>query len=165
MVVNPVATPVERASAPSTADAPKTKVDRAARAIRILVDTLCIALFLYCQFSGHDLLDGIVTFWLVSIVVFPYAGMAERMRASREVDWAFLVLGLVIVGFGLLRDIGPIRGLLHGTPTNRSMLMGVVFLLGGLTNLISHRRPRSIRRLLLGTATLVAGAIWLGFTS
>ena len=165
MVVNPVTTPVEKASAPSRVDAPKTKVDRAARAIRILVDTLCIALFLYCQFSGHDLLEGIVTFWLVSIVVFPYAGMA-RMRASREAaDWAFLVLGLVIVGFGLLRDIGPIRGLFHGTPTNDSILLGVVFLLGGLTNLSSPRGPHSIQRLLLGTATLVAGAIWLGLTS
>jgi hypothetical protein len=159
-------TPVEKASATPTADAPKTKVDRAARAIRILVDALCIALFFYCQFSGHDVVDGIVTFWLVSILVFPYAGMAERMRANRAAaDWAFVVLGLVIVGFGLLRDIGPIRGLFHGTPTNDSMLLGVVFLLSGLTNVSSTREPHSIRRLLLGTATLVAGAIWLGFKS
>src|SRR6185295_2948868 len=71
MIVNPVATPVET-SAPSTTDAPKTKLDRAARAIRILVDTLCIALFLYCQFSRVDVMQGIVTFWMVSIVVFPY---------------------------------------------------------------------------------------------
>lgn len=160
MIVNPVPTRAEEASAPSTADAPKTKVDRAARAIRILVDASCIALFLYGQFSGLDLVVGIVTFWLVSVLVFPYA----RMRASREGHWVFLVLGLVIVGLGLLRDIGPIRSLFHGTPTDKSMLLGLVFFLGGLTNLITASRPHSIQRLLLGTATLVA-ALWLGFTS
>jgi len=150
------------------ADAPKTKVDRSARAIRILVDTLCIALFLYCQFSGLDVVYGLVLFWMVSVVAFPYARLAERMRASREVDWGFLVFGLVgvvIVGFGLLRDMGPIRHLLHGTPTNDSMLMGVVFALGSLTNVLATNRPHSIWRLLLGTATLVAGAIWLWFKS
>jgi hypothetical protein len=159
MVANPVATSVETASAPSTADAPKTKVDRAARAIRILVDTLCVALFLYCQFSGLDVVEGIIKFWMVSVVAFPYARMAERVRASRESYWGFLVfglLGLVILGFGLLRDVGPIHRLFHGTPTNDSMLLGVVFVLVGLTNVI---RPHSIGRLLLGTATLVAGAI------
>jgi len=41
------------------------------------------------------------------------------------------------------------------------MLMGVVFALGGLTNVIAASRPHSIPRLLLGTATLVASAIWL----
>ncbi|MEO8183602.1 MAG: hypothetical protein ABI895_32625 [Deltaproteobacteria bacterium] len=96
---------------------------------------------------------------VATVVAFPYA----RMRASPEVHWVSLVLGLVIVGFGLLRDIGPIRGLFHGTPTNDSMLLGVVFALGGLTNVISASTPHSIRRLLLGTATLVAGAIWLWF--
>jgi hypothetical protein len=168
MVVNSVVMQVEKASAPSTADAPKTKVDRAARAIRILVDTLCIALFLYCQFSGLDVVDRIIGFWLVSVIAFPYARVAERMRASRESYWGSLVfglLGLVIVGFGLLRDIGPMRGLFHGTPTNDSMLMGVVFALGGLTNVISAIRPHSIWRLLLGSATLVGGAIWLWFKS
>ena len=164
MVVNPVATLVEKASSLPTADAPKTKVDRAARAIRILVDTVCIALFLYCQFSGHDEVEPIVTFWMVSLVAFPYARMAERTRASREAYWGFLVfglLGLVIVGFGLLRDIGPIRRLFHGTPTNDSMWLGVVFVLSGLTNVVSASRPHSIWRLLLGTTTLVAGAILL----
>jgi hypothetical protein len=123
MVANPVAISLEKASAPSTANAPKTKVDRAARAIRILVDTLCMALFLYCQFSDLDVVDDIIRFWMVSLVAFPYARMAERMRASRESYSGFLVfgvLGLVIVGFGLLRDIGPIRRVFHGTPTNDS---------------------------------------------
>ena len=110
MVVNPVATLVEKASSLPTADAPKTKVDRAARAIRILVDTVCIGLFLYCQFSGHDEVEPIVTFWMVSLVAFPYARMAERTRASREAYWGFLVfglLGLVIVGFGLPATSAP----------------------------------------------------------
>jgi hypothetical protein len=164
MVANLVATPAEKASAPSTAAVPKTKVDGAARTIRILVDTLCVALFAYCQLAGLDVAEGIIRFWMVSLVAFPYARMAERMRASRESYWGFLlfgVVGLVIAGFGLLRDIGPIRGLFHGTPTNDSMLLGAVFALSGLTNVISARRPHSIWRLLLGAATLVAGAILL----
>lgn len=158
--------PVEEPSTPSAPDAPKTKLDRAARAIRILVDTLCIGLFLYCQFSGIDAVYGIIMFWMVSVIVFPYAWMAERMRTSRELERGALVfglVGLVIVAFGLLRDIGPIHRLFHGTPTNDSMLMGVVFVLSGLTNLVAGSRPQSIWRLLLGTATLVAGAIWLWF--
>jgi hypothetical protein len=158
--------PVEEASTPSAADAPKTKVDRAARVIRILVDTLCIALFLYCQFSGLDAVYGLVMFWMVSIVAFPYARMVERARGSREIERGALLFGLVgvlIIVFGLLRDIGPIQRLFHGTPTNNSMWMGAVFVLSGLTNVISVRRPHSISRLLLGAATLVAGAIWLWF--
>ena len=163
MVVNPVATPAQTVSAASTADAPKTKVDRAARAIRILVDASCIALLLYGEFSELDWMYGIVTFWVVSLFVFPYARMVERVRADRGAAWVSLVLGLVIVVGGLLRDVGPIHRLFHGTPTNRNMLLGVVFFLCGSTNLITARQPHSIRRLLLGAATLVACAIGLGF--
>jgi uncharacterized membrane protein HdeD (DUF308 family) len=164
MVGSPVTKPEEKASraALSTADAPKTSGDRVARAIRFAVDMLSLALFVYCQRAGGDGVFGIFVFWLISIGVFPYASTAEPR--GRHLDWGFLVLGVVIVGFGLIRDVGPLPGVFHGTPTNDSMLMGVVFALCGLTNLLDPSRPASPRRLLLGTATLVAGAIWLWFT-
>ena len=139
-------------------------MDRAARAIRILVDTSCLALLVYCLFAGIDHVYGIVVFWLVSLVVFPYARMAKRPPGRRELDWGFIVLGVLIVGAGLIRDVGPVHSLLHGTPTNDSMLMGVALALGGLTNVLYVSRPPSMGRLLLGGATLVAGAVWLWFT-
>ena len=164
MAGNPVTTPEEKASAPATPDAPNARVGRATRAVRISVDALSLALFVYCQFSGLDGWSGIVIFWLVSLGLFPYASMAERLRANRELDWGFLVFGVLIVGIGLIRDVAPVRSVFHGTPTNDSMLMGVVLALCGLTNVLYARRPQSIGRLLMGIATLVAAAIWVWFT-
>jgi hypothetical protein len=130
----------------------------------MVVDALSLGLFVYCQFSGLDGWNGIVMFWLVSLGVFPYASMAERMRGQRELDWGFLVLGVLIVGVGLIRDVAPVRSVFHGTPTNDSMLLGVVLALCGLTNLLCANRQPSIGRLLMGTATLIAAAIWVWFT-
>jgi hypothetical protein len=161
-----VTTPEEKVStpAPSTFDAPNARVTRVARAVRALVDALSLALFVYCQFSGLDAWFGIVMFWLVSLGPFPYASMAERLRTNRSSDWGFLVFGVLIVGIGLIRDVAPVRTVFHGTPTNDSMLLGVVLALCGLTNLLYASKPQSIGRLLMGTATLVAAAIWAWFT-
>lgn len=164
MAGNPVTKSEEEASAPATPNAPNARVGRATRVVRISVDALCLALFVYCQFYGLDGWFGIVMVWLVSLGLFPYAGMAERLRANRELDWGFLVLGVLIVGMGLIRDVEPVRSVFHGTPTNDSMLMGVVLALCGLTNVLYASRPQSIGRLLMGIATLVAAAVWVWFT-
>lgn len=166
MEAKPVTTPVERTSqsVPSRAEAPLTRPERVARAIRFSVDMFTVALFLYCQLQEIDGFYGVVVFWLISFTVFPYARMRVDARGNRQVAWTMLVLGVVIVGFGLVRDLGPVRDVFHGTPTNDSMLMGVVLALSGLTSVLDPVRPPSVRRLLLGIATLVAGAVWVWFS-
>jgi hypothetical protein len=65
MEPNHVTPPAENTRQFARADAPLTRLERAARAIRLSIDVLSLALFVYCQLDGVDGVFSIVVSLMV----------------------------------------------------------------------------------------------------
>jgi hypothetical protein len=150
--LEPVASP-EGASQPGWA--------RAMRATRLAIDAGTVAWFLYLVTTGAEGLNRLFFLWMLSVPAIPYASMTNTKPWRRAFVWPFFALGIFILGAGLLRDLAPVRAVLHGTPTNDGMVWGSIIALLSLTSLLDPRNSPSLRRLLLGTAVLVVGAVWV----
>jgi hypothetical protein len=44
---------------------------------------------------------AVMVVWMMSLVVFPYSSMAERVRQQREVHRALLVTGILLASIGV----------------------------------------------------------------
>ena len=134
---------------------------RAMRATRRAIDVGAAAWFLYLLVTGADGLYRLFCLWMLSFLAIPYSSMTNVKPLRREFVWPFFGLGILIVGIGLLRELAPVHAVLHGTPTNDGMFFGGVMALLSLTRLLDPRNSQPQRRLLLGTAVLVLGAVWV----
>lgn len=134
-------------------------MDRIARAVRISLDFGSLALFVYAWFYWNEGTGHVFLFWLMSLGVFPAARFASQLRERPKAHQLCLLLGLTIAAFGL------IRGSLRSEPINETLLLGATLWLAGWGNLLYADTPpdasTSVRRLLVGIATIASGMLWL----
>lgn len=143
---------------------PRTRLDRAADALRSATDIAVLALLGYDSLFEAVRWRGVAAFWVITLGVFPYPRVAEQLRRRPETQHAFFLLGLALMVFGAF---GP--GLFGGSaaPSGKDIFRGLMLVLaGGSIRLYVNTRPgesMSLGRLLLGIATLAAGALslWL----
>lgn len=107
-----------------------------------------------------------LVFWLVSLVAFPYARMAEYVGRRREAHWACIASGVVLAALGAGRELGWLGGTSRSyAPASEMIWLGVALAFAGLAHvgrsLPGAPAPATVRRLLSGLSSVTSGAIWL----
>lgn len=132
---------------------------RVARLVRRAVDVASVALALYALTSGYGAFLSALLFWALSSNLFPYRKPPERYLRQREMFWAWLLGGGVLLTMSVY---------LWSEQHNmaRMVLLGSAMTMGGIASLPSKREPPfeagpSLRRLLFGLVSLALMLVWV----
>lgn len=156
-------TPIsDAARARPRAPAPR---ERFVRAVRVGVDVVSIALLAFAWWREAPL-TGVLTFWLLSLGIFPPARHAERVARQHWLHWLWLALGSALMLLGAHWWLDARR---HGlTPQPTLVLLGAALALAGAAYRVTPEpRPDSAPatpRVLLGLAAhgVAAASMFLG---
>jgi hypothetical protein len=156
-LLNPAVPPRTGGRQPWIAGAP--------RALRLAVDLACLAAFYVARHESGGT-SRVIVFWMISLVAFPYARMAEYVGQRREAHWACMASGLVLAVLGAGRELGWLGGTAQNyAPASEMIWLGVALAFAGGAHVGWPRTgapaPATLWRLLAGLVSVTSGAIWL----
>jgi hypothetical protein len=152
-----------RAPVPSRTGSLQRWIELVPHTIRIAVDLACVvALYDAWQASGGPL--RVIVVWMISLVVFPYSSMADRIQRQREVHRVLLVTGVLLALLGLAGRLGLFATLRHYAPASDTLWLGIAMSFAGAAHVRAQpatAKPASVWRLACGSASVASGAIWV----